>query len=274
MEGRRRYELIEVQPARNADVLEIQRLWEAEGERNVDVRSASAVEAAISSGGLHTFRTHGQLIATGGFYSYGGGVYTELGSSCWATAYRGLGGAEVSVCFRAILALLYEPGTVLASELYASSVKSARVLARCGAERLEGATFAMHEHGYQANPIDPVNHHIIPPWPLPMNAEKFLRSLDGAPNGPNGELVYQFSKEYNFDDPGIRKAIERLARGDLEVAGHVAGGIGSPGEWLAAHVGEPLLSFDEFLIRRELMGMSAPLMDGPKSGPRAKKPGH
>lgn len=235
-----------VAPATPDDIDAIRRLWRDFGEGNVDDRGPDELEEAIASGGLHTFKSGRNLVATGGFYPYANGTYTELGSSCWTEKLRRAGGAGASVAFRCVLASLHQPGTLLTSELYETSVKSARVLCRVGFEELFLVPTAMHEHAFAANPITPVRHFMLPPWRLPQSAHKLLDMMAGRSTQPVGGVTLNFDPKYQLENPAMRRAIEALAQGDLAIVGHGGEAPLTFEQWVAYRCGSAALSRDRF----------------------------
>jgi|GEM_PF-6777775 len=251
MDHRHRGLVVRVEPVIEGNYPAVRSLWMTSGERNVDLREQAELDGALTSGGLHAFKVGNDIIATGGFYTYANGKYTELGSSCWREAYRGLGGADVSVCFRVVLASLYEPGTLITTELYATSTKSAKVLIRNGFEELSLIPLEMHEHALAANPDQRVRHLALSPWRVPRCARQLLHWINGEPAslssiGP----VFEFSRAYGFDNPALRAAIERLAAGDIEVIGHYGEPPLTLEQWLAERSGSPILTQESFLALR------------------------
>ena len=237
-----------VRPAVPSDRADIQKIWSKYGEGNVDIRDQSAVDAAIESSGLHVFEEErAGIVATAGYFPYHQGQFAELGGSCWHPDFRSLGGADISVAFRAMLAVLYEPGTLPVSELYYTSRKSAAVLTRSGWVRLVVIPRVMHEHAYAANAIDPVHHYALPPAALPAAARQLLRAIEGVPvKRRNSELTINFSCNYGFDNCAMLAAIERVSLGDLRVVGHDPIGPEELEKWLCARV-PPAMSEVEFL---------------------------
>ena len=165
----------------------------------------------------------------------------------------------MSVAFRAFLASFYEPGTVMMSEVYDGSVKSTRVLVRCGFQRLINVPASVHQHAYDANPIDPVKHMALSPWALPELARKLLGLVHGDCSGrPGATLSYRFDRAYGFDDPAMRAALELLADRQLGVVGHYGPEPDNLELWMAELTGEPCITFDLFarLQQRRLDGGS------------------
>ncbi|TMJ18320.1 MAG: hypothetical protein E6G92_00210 [Alphaproteobacteria bacterium] len=245
MDHRPRGLVIKVEPATDNNYPKVRDLWLDSGEHNVDVRGSAE---ALESGALQVFKVGEDIIATGGFYAYAKGRFTELGSSCWLEAYRGLGGADVSVCFRAVLASLYEPGTLITTEHYETSTKSARVLLRNGFEELSLIPLEMHEHALSANASQRVRHLALSPWRVPRCARQLLRWINGEPatESPIGP-VFEFSRAYGFDNPAFRAAIERLAGGDTEVIGHYGDPPLTLEQWVSEKATSPILTQESFL---------------------------
>lgn len=222
MERQRPTELIMMRPATVADVNQVNAIIEEYGEDNVDRRTPEALEASIACRSLHVFinRT-GQIIGTGGAYPYEKGLpFVEVGTSCWLPTYRGGSGADVSLITRSVLAALNEPGVAIVSELYEESIKSERVLQRCGLEQVAEPPDCMIQHALLACTVRPVRHFALPPVCFPEFASRLLRWIDGIPTqGRLQRFRFAFHPAYRFNRPSMREVLKTLAAGDLSVIG-------------------------------------------------------
>lgn len=248
MDPRFRNIVVRVEPATPGRQNEILDFWADNGEGHLDPRD---LEKILNEGRLHTFMIKDEIIATAGIYPKKNAVYTELGSHCWRRLYRALGGATAAVDFRAVLGSLYEPGTLLMSELYDDADQSARVLTRHGFERLYLVPLSLLEHAFETNPKRPVDHWVLSPWRVPACARRLLALIDGhAPLAGALQLRFEFAAGYGFANPALRAALERLARGDVSVIGHSGDAPASMEQWIAEHFPDELLTSDEFWATR------------------------
>jgi hypothetical protein len=248
METRFRNILVRVEPATPGRLGEVLDIWAENGEGHVDPRD---LEEIISKNWLHLFLVGEEIVATAGLYPSLDGARSELGSHCWSRIYRSLGGATAAIDLRAVLGSLYEPGTLLYSELYDDAVKSARVLMRHGFERLYLVPLSMLEHAFEANPLRPVQHWVLSPWRVAASARRLLCLIDGhAPLPGPLQLRFEFSAAYGFANPALRAALERLARGDVSVIGHHGEAPSSMEQWIAEHFPDGLMTTEDFWASR------------------------
>lgn len=222
-------------------------LWSRDGEGNVDLREQDAVSATINECNLYVIRAGGMIVGTAGRYRYPAAPFVELGSSCIIPAYRGFGLADISLNLRVVQTCLNEPGTAIVSELYPESVKSASVLRRWGFELAFLLPLEMLEHAYGSNPERPVRHVVCPPAAVPLHAQNLLRFIRGA-DRPAGDIRFapRFAKNFRFGDEAIRCAVERLADGELGIAGWTDPTL-STEEWLWSLSSERLLTYEQYL---------------------------